>query len=131
LWLDDGSVVQSKYLFANNVWSYKFIQTRTHNEVPFRILKVIDEYFRKCLASKVVRQLTHYDVLEVLTMLVVQKEVYIHICSDNGTEFTAKLMSSWLSDLQIKPLFIYPSSLLENGDIESFNGKMRDELLNG
>ena len=92
---------------------------------------MIDEYSRECLASKVARQLTHHDVLEVLTKLFVQKGVPVHIRSDNGSEFTAKRVRDWLSNLQIKPLFIEPGSPWENGYIESFNGKMRDELLNG
>jgi len=131
LWLNDGSIVRLKPLFPQHVWSYDFMQARTHNGVPFRILNVIDEYSRECLASKVARQLIHHDVLEVLTKLFVQKGVPVHIRSDNGSEFTANRVRNWLSNLQIKPLFIEPGSPWENGYIESFNGKMRDELLNG
>ena len=107
------------------------MQARTHNGVPFRILNVIDEYSRECLASRVARRFTHQDVLSVLTELFIQRGVPVHIRSDNGAEFTAKNVRSWLSRLQIKPLFIEPGSPWENGYIESFNGKMRDELLNG
>ena len=107
------------------------MQARTHNGVPFRILNVMDEYFRECLASRVGRRLTHHDVLEIMTELFVQRGVPVHIRSDNGVEFTARYVRSWLSRLQIKPLFIEPGSPWENGYIESFNGKMRDELLNG
>ncbi len=131
LWLNDGSVVRLKPLFPRHVWSYDFMQARTHNRVPFRILNVMDEYSRECLASRVGRRLTHHDVLEILTELFVQRGVPVHIRSDNGAEFTAKRVRSWLSRLQIKPLFIEPGSPWENGYIESFNGKMRDELLNG
>jgi len=131
LWLNDGSVVRLKPLFPQHVWSYDFMQSRTHNGVPFRILNVIDEYSRECLASRVARRFTHHDVLEILTELFVQRGVPVHIRSDNGAEFTAKRVRSWLSRLQIKPLFIEPGSPWENGYIESFNGKMRDELLNG
>jgi putative transposase len=131
LWLNDGSVVRLKPLFPQHVWSYDFMQARTHNGVPFRILNVIDEYSRECLVSKVARKLTHHDVLKVLTRLFIQKGVPVHIRSDNGAEFTAKRVRSWLSNLQIKPLFIEPGSPWENGYIESFNGRMRDELLNG
>jgi len=131
LWLNDGSVVRLKPLFSQHVWSYDFMQARTHNGVPFRILNVIDEYSRECLASRVARRFSHHDVLEILTELFIQRGVPVHIWSDNGAEFTAKRVRSWLSNLQIKPLFIEPGSPWENGYIESFNGKMRDELLNG
>ena len=107
------------------------MQARTHNGVPFRILNVIDEYSRECLTARVARRLTHHDVLKILTDLFIQRGVPVHIRSDNGAEFTAKRVREWLSKLQIKPLFIQPGSPWENGYIESFNGKMRDELLNG
>ena len=131
LWLNDGSVVRLRPLFPKHVWSYDFMQARTHNGTPFRILNVMDEYTRECLAVKVARRLTHQDVLEVLANLFVHRGVPVHIRSDNGSEFTAKRVRSWLSRLQVKPLFIEPGSPWENGYIESFNGKMRDELLNG
>ena len=107
------------------------MQARTHNGVPFWILNVIVEYSRECLSLKVARRLNHHDVLEVLTKLFIQKGVPVHIRSDNGAEFTANRVRSWLSNLQVKPLFIEQGGPWENGYIESFNGKMRDELLNG
>jgi len=131
LWLNVGSIVRLKPLFPQHVWSYDFMQARTDNGVPFRILNVIDEYTRECLASRAARRFTHFDVLDTLTELFIQRGVPVHIRSDNGAEFTAKRVRSWLSKLQIKPLFIEPGSPWENGYIESFNGKMRDELLNG
>lgn len=131
LWLNDGSVVRLRPLFPKHVWSYDFMQDRTHNGVPFRILNVIDEYTRECLAVRVARSLTHRDVLAVLANLFVHNGVPVHIRSDNGSEFTARRVRSWLAKLEVKPLFIEPGSPWENGYIESFNGKMRDELLNG
>jgi len=107
------------------------MQDRTHNGVPYRILNVIDEYTRECLAIKVARSLTHKEVLEVLTDLFLKRGVPVHIRSDNESEFSAKKVSEYLSRLEIKPLFIEPGSPWENGYIESFNGKMRDELLAG
>ena len=92
---------------------------------------MIDEYSRECLAARVSRQFTHHDVLDVLTELFIQRGVPVHLRSDNGSEFTANRVRSWLDNLQIKPLFIEPGSPWENGYIESFNGRMRDELLNG
>ena len=107
------------------------MEDRTHNGVRFRILNIIDEYTRECLAIRVARRLTHKDVLAVLNDLFLQRGVPVHIRSDNGSEFTAKRVRGWLKTLAIKALFIEPGSPWENGYIESFNGKMRDELLNG
>lgn len=131
LWLNDGSIVRLRPEFPKHVWSYDFMQDRTHNGVPYRILNVIDEYTRECLAVKVARRLTHKDVLVVLTDLFLERGVPVHIRSDNGSEFTAKKLREYLSRLEIKPLFIEPGSPWENGYIESFNGKVRDELLAG
>lgn len=131
LWLNDGSIVRLRPLFSNHVWSYDFMEDHTNNGVKFRILNVIDEFTRECLAVKVARRLTHRDVLEVLNDLFIQRKVPVHIRSDNGSEFTAKRVRRWLDKLAIRPLFIEPASPWENGYIESFNGKMRDELLNG
>ncbi len=129
LWLNDGSIVRLRPEFPKHVWSYDFMYDRTHNGVPFRILNVIDEYSRECLAVKVERRLTHRDVLEALYKLFCERGVPVHIRSDNGSEFTAKRVRAWLARLSVKPLFIEPGSPWENGYIESFNGKMRDELL--
>ena len=131
LWLNDGSIIRLKPEFKQHVWSYDFMHDRTHNGVPFRILNVIDEYTRECLAVRVARRLTHQDVLEVLYDLFCERGVPVHIRSDNGSEFTAQRVRTWLSKLSVKPLFIEPGSPWENGYIESFNGKMRDELLAG
>jgi len=131
LWHNDGSIVRLQPEFAKHVWSYDFMHDRTHNGVPFRILNVIDEYTRECLAVRVARRLTHRDVLELLCDLFCERGVPVHIRSDNGSEFTAQQVRTWLSKLSVKPLFIEPGSPWENGYIESFNGKMRDELLSG
>ncbi len=129
LWLNDGSIVRLKPEFPKHVWSYDFMQDRTHNGVSFRILNVIDEYTRECLTVKVARRLTHKDVLDVLLDLFLERGVPVHIRSDNGSEFIAKKVRKFLSRLSVKPLFIEPGSPWENGYIELFNGKMRDELL--
>jgi putative transposase len=130
LWLNNGSIVRLKPLFPKHVWSYDFVQDRTHNGVKFRILNVIDEFTRECLAVKVARSLTSHDVIDVLTDLFIERGVPVHIRSDNGPEFIARRVRDWLERLQVRPLFIEPGSPWENGYIESFNGKMRDELLN-
>jgi transposase InsO family protein len=107
------------------------MEDRTHNGVKFRILNVIDEFTRECLAVKVARRLNSHDVVEVLTDLFIKRGVPVHIRSDNGSEFIAKRVRNWLERLQVRPLYIEPGNPWENGYIESFNGKMRDELLNG
>jgi transposase InsO family protein len=129
LWLTDGSIVRLRPEFPKHVWSYDFMEDRTHNGVKFRILNIIDEFTRECLAIRVGRSLTHQTVIEVLTKLFIERGVPVHLRSDNGSEFTAKRVRAWLKRLNVRPLFIEPGSPWENGYIESFNGKMRDELL--
>jgi transposase InsO family protein len=130
IWLNDGSVVRLRPLFPKHVCSYDFMEDRTHNGVKYRILNVIDEYTWECLAVKMARRLTSYDVVEVLTDLFIERGIPVHIRSDNGSEFTAIRVKRWLEKFQVRPLYIEPGSPWENGYIESFNGKMRDELQN-
>jgi len=129
LWLNDGSCIRLRPRYPHHVWSYDFMQDRTHNGQAFRILTVIDEYTRECLALKVKRQLNHEDVIACLAQLFRSRGVPVHLRSDNGSEFTAQPVREWLARLGVKTLFIEPGSPWENGYIESFNGKMRDELL--
>ena len=106
------------------------MHARTHEGRAFRLLTIIDEYSRECLAIDVARRLTSEDVLDQLTQLFIQRRVPAYIRSDNGSEFTAKVVRQWLSNLGVKTLYIEPGSPWENGYLESFNGKLRDELLN-
>ena len=130
LWLNDGSCLRLKPEFQGHVWSYDFVAERTHEGRAFRILNVIDEYTRECLAVKVARKLNHEDVQNCLAELFCSRGVPVHIRSDNGSEFIAQALRNWLANLEVKTLFIEPGSPWENGYVESFNGKMRDELLN-
>lgn len=130
LWLNDGSCVRLRPEFPGHVWSYDFMLERTQDGRPLRILNVIDEYTRECLAVRVRRHLDHEDVQDCLTQLFCTRGVPVHLRSDNGPEFIARMLRGWLGKLNVKPLFIEPGSPWENGYIESFNGKMRDELLN-
>ena len=91
---------------------------------------MIDEYTRECLATRVERRLTHKDVIDVLYELFCERGTLVHIRSDNGSEFTAQRVHNWLGRLSVKPLYFEPGSPWENGYIESFNGKLGDELLN-
>jgi putative transposase len=131
LWLGDGSCVRLRPTHPNHVWSYDFVKARTHDGRPIKILTVIDEYTRKCLAIVVERRLGADDVLFCLTDLFVKHGIPEYIRSDNGGEFTAKAVRQWLSRLAVQTLYIEPGSPWENGYNESFNGKLRDELLNG
>ena len=96
----------------------------------FKLLTILDEHTRECLAILVERRITAQDVIDQLFNLFVLRGIPEHIRSDNGPEFTAREVRRWLSRLGVKTLFIEPGSPWENGYIESFNGKLRDELLN-
>ena len=129
LWLNDGSCIRRRPEYRNHVWSYDFVADRTHDGRPLRMLTVIDEYTRECLAIEVQRSLNSQDVLDVLRDLFVQRGTPAYIRSDNGSEFTAHAVREWLSRVAVQTLFIEPGSPWENGYNESFNGKLRDELL--
>ena len=131
LWLNDGSCIRLRPEHKNHVWSYDFIMAWTANGKRFRILVIIDEYTRECLAMLVARHITSGDVIEQLYELFLLRGVPEHIRSDNGPEFTAKAVRKWLNRIGVKTLFIEPGSPWENGYVESFNSKLRDELLNG
>lgn len=131
LWLNDGSCLRLRPQYTDHVWSYDFMQDRTHHGTAYRILNIIDEFSRECLCCRVARQFNHADVIDALTDLFCTRGIQAHIRSDNGPEFTARRVREWLDRLAVRPLFIEPGSPWENGYIESFNGKMRDELLNG
>lgn len=130
LWLNDGSCIRLRPGWRNHVWSYDFVMDRTHDGRRFRMLTVIDEYSRRCLAVKVDRKLNSQSVLECLAELFVQHGPPNHIRSDNGPELTATAVREWLGRVGVKTLFIEPGSPWENGYNESFNSKLRDELLN-
>jgi putative transposase len=131
LWLNDGSCVRLRPERQNHVWSYDFVEDRTHDKRKFRMLNVIDEFTRECLAIRVARKLRATDVIDVLSDLFILRGVPGHIRSDNGPEFVAKAVRDWISAVGAKCAFIEPGSPWENGYCESFNSKLRDELLNG
>ena len=130
LWPADGSCVRLRPQHRDHVWSYDFVFSRTHDGRPVRMLTLIDEFTRECLAIDVSRRMTSEDVLERLSDLFIHRGPPEHIRSDNGPEFTAHRVRDWLENVGVKTLFIEPGSPWENGFIESFNGKLRDELLN-
>lgn len=129
LWLNDGSCVRLRPAHRNHIWSYDFVAGRTHDGRPLRILTIIDKYTRESLAVDVGRRLSSNDVLDRLAELFLSRGLLDYIRSDNGPEFTARIVRDWLAELGIRTLFIEPGSPWENGYCESFNGKLRDELL--
>jgi len=129
LWLNDGSCVRLRAEHKDHVWAYDFVQDRTADGRRIRMLTIVDEFTRECLAIDVARGLRSDDVLEQLVWLMATRGVPDHIRSDNGAEFTAKAVRKWLKNVGVRTLFIEPGSPWENGYIESFNGKLRDELL--
>jgi transposase InsO family protein len=131
LWLNDGSCVRLRPEHENHVWSYDFVSAFTHDGRTLRLLTLIDEYTRKCLALRVARRQNSYDLIETLADVMLEHGVPEHIRSDNGPEFAARKLRQWLSAVGAKTLYIEPGSPWENGYCESFNGKLRDECLNG
>ena len=129
LWLNDGSCIRLRPAHRDHVWSYDFVADRTSDGRAFRMLTIIDEFTRECLTIDVARTLKSEDVLERLSDLFICRGVPKYLRSDNGPEFTANKVRDWLKHVEVQTLFITPGSPWENGYIESFNGKLRDELL--
>jgi putative transposase len=131
LWLADGSCIRLRPLHRNHVWSYDFVEDRTYDGRRYRMLNVIDEFTHECLAIRVARKLKAIDVIDVLSELFVLRGVPGHIRSDNGPEFVAEAVQTWITAVGAKTAYIERGSPWENGYIESFNARLRDELLNG
>ena len=129
LWLADGSIVRLRAEHPDHVWAYDFVLDRTADGRPLRMLTVVDEHTRECLAIEVGRRLSSQDVLAVLADLCVRRGPPAYIRSDNGPEFAARAVRQWLARIDVQTLFIEPGSPWENGYIESFNGRLRDEHL--
>ena len=117
LWLNDGSCIRLRPQFKDHVWSYDFMIARTVEGRAFRILNIIDEYTRECLAILVKRRITSQDVIDQLFQLFIFRGILGHIRSDNGPEFTAKAIRRWLNHVGVETLFIEPGSPWENGYI--------------
>jgi putative transposase len=122
--------VRHKALYRNHVWSYDFLVDRTEDGRQLKLLVVIDEFTRECLAAEVGRTFTARDVMLTLQYLFAVRGAPEHVRSDNGPEFIAKELQRWLERADVRTLYIQKASPWENGYVESFNGKLRDELLN-
>jgi putative transposase len=131
LWLADGSCIRLRAERPDHVWSYDFVEDRTHDGRKYRMLNLIDEFTHECLAIRVARKLKATDVIDVLSDLFILRGVPGHIRSDNGPEFVAKAVQEWITAVGAKTAYIAPGSPWENGFIESFNARLRDELLDG
>jgi transposase InsO family protein len=131
LWLTDGSCVRLRPEYPNHVWSYDFVEDRTHEGRKYRMLNVLDEFTHESLAIRVKRKFKAIDVIDVLSDLFILRGIPGHIRSDNGPEFIAKAVQDWIAAVGAKTAYIEPGSPWENGYIESFNARLRDELLNG
>jgi putative transposase len=131
LWLNDGSCIRLRPQHRNHVWSYDFVEAQTHDGRKVRLMTLIDEFTRECLAIRVARRINSFGVIETMADVMLERGVPEHIRSDNGAEMTAKIVRGWFAKLGAKTLYIEPGSPWENGYCESFNGKLRDECLNG
>lgn len=131
LWLNDGSCIRLRPEHPNHVWSYDFVEDRTYDGRKYRMLNIIDEFTRECLAIRVNRKLNSTDVIDILSDLFIMRGVPGHVRSDNGPEFVAKAVQDWTRAVGAKTAYIEPGSPWENGYCESFNSKLRDELLDG
>ena len=131
LWLNDGSCIRLRAGRRNHVWSYDFVEDRTHEGRKYRMLNVVDEFTHECIAIRIERKLKSFDVIDVLSDLFITRGVPEHIRSDNGPEFIATAVREWIAAVGAKTAYIAPGSPWENGFVESFNARLRDELLNG
>lgn len=131
LWLNDGSCIRLRPERPNHVWSYDFVEDRTHDGRKYRMLNVIDEFTRECLAIRIDRKLNSTAVIDVLSDLFILRGPPGYVRSDNGPEFIAGAVREWIAAVGSRTAYIEPGSPWENGYCESFNSKLRDELLNG
>jgi putative transposase len=116
--------------FIDHVWTYDFIDDATEDGRKLKFLTVLDEYTRESLVIETGRSIRSKDVIAVLEYLLMVRGVPGFIRSDNGPEFIAEAIRIWLSDNHIDTLYIAPGSPWENGFIESFHARLRDDLLN-
>jgi transposase InsO family protein len=131
IWLSDGSCVRLRAERPNHVWSYDFVEDRTHEGRKYRMLNVIDEFTHECLSIRIERKLKSVDVIDTLSDLFILRGAPEHVRSDNGPEFVAKAVQGWITAVGAKTAYVAPGSPWENGFIESFNARLRDELLDG
>ena len=113
----------------NEVWSWDFVHDRTENGVPLKMLTLIDEYSRQCLRIEVARKLKSKDVLDAVAEVIARRGAPAYLRSDNGPEFIAREVQEWLAELGVGTMYIDPGSPWQNGHVESFHNRLRDECL--
>ncbi len=126
----ENSCSVKKAEYPNHVWTYDFMKDQTENGRKLKLLTVLDEFTRESLAIKVDQSIRAKDVILVLEYLFMVRGAPKFIRSDNGSEFIANAIKKWLKEKHVETLYIEPGSPWENGYVESFNGKLRDEILN-
>jgi putative transposase len=126
----EGGITRHAAARIDHVWTYDFVKDQTADGRPIKILTVVDEYTRECLATEVARSITGRGVIRVLRELFLLRGTPAHLRSDNGPEFIASTVRDWLEVNNVGPLYIEPGAPWQNGVGESFNGKLRDECLN-
>lgn len=131
LWLADGSCVRLRPERPRHVWAYDFVEDRTKDGRKYRMLCVVDEFTREALAIRVARKLTSADVIDTLADLFVSRGVPAHVRSDQGPEFVAAAVKGWVAGVGAATAYIEKGSPWENGYVEGFNARLRDELLDG
>ena len=131
LWLNDNSCIQLRRERPRHVWSSDFVSAQTHDGPPVRLLTLIEEFTRECLAIEVARRINSFGVVETFADAMLRHGIPQHIRTDNGPGMTVKVVRDWFAKIGLKTLFIEPGSPCENGCCESINGKHRDELLKG
>lgn len=131
LWLNNGSCIRLRAERRNHVWSYDFVEDRTHEGRKYRMLNIVDEFTHECIAIRIDRKLNSIDVIDTLSGLFITRGVPEYVRSDNGPEFIAQAVQDWIAAVGAKTAYIAPGSPWENGFVESFNARLRDELLNG
>ena len=131
LWLNDGLCIRLRPEYPNHLWSFDFVEAATHGGRRIRLMTLIDEFTRKCLAIQVARRINAIGVIEALADALLFEGVPTFIRSDNGPEMVAKAFASGCQGLARRACTSSLASPWENGYCESFNGKLRDELLNG
>lgn len=125
----DGSCTRYQAQYPNHVWAYDFIFDRTEDGRSLKILNIVDEFTKESLSIDVARRLRGDDVEDRLAFLFMTRGVPEFIRSDNGSEFANAQIKEWLSSIGVKTLFIEPGSPWQNPYVESFNGRLRYELL--
>jgi transposase InsO family protein len=129
LWLADGACVRLRPERPDHVWAYDCVEDRTRDGRKFRLLRVVDGFTREALAIRVARELGAAEVIDVLADLFLARGVPAHIRSDQGPEFVAEAVKGWIAGVGAATAFIEKASPWENGYVGSFDGKLRDELL--